>query len=420
MIKSLQPDPSSINGKRFAPIGHWDWATSKLHIDVNTSILWSGWTADTPSSRCSDPCPGGQYQVMGSSPCCWKCVRCPIGYFTNTSGQRECLPCMRGFTSSADSTSCFKLPERYLRWDSVPGLLIIAVCCLGVIATMFVMCVFFKYRNTAVVKASTREYSLVMLVILVCLFCLPLLFIGRPTDLTCKARPVCFGFLMTFWTSLMLTKTNRLLLIFKHKGVAARDNLLTTRLQLIIAVLLTLVVIAITIVWMNSFPPRVHLDYHDADVTVHCGKKTSMLLMITLAYTAVLATTSTYLAYKARNLPENFNETRFIGFSMFTFCVIWLIFVPCYYDSKQENKTVFLCSALLVTGFTALICMFSTRLRTILFHPERNKTQIIRASMFDYTVRRRTNSATARQLRRTSVVTIGTFTMSSALDKTQK
>jgi len=55
--------------------------------------------------------------------------------------------------------------------------------------------------------------------------------------------------------------------------------------------------------------------------------------------------------------------------------------------------------------------MFSIRLRIIFFQPEKNKTEIIRASMFDYTMRMRKGSKAAKNLRRMSVVTVGTFSV---------
>ena len=34
-----------------------------------------------------------------------------------------------------------------------------------------------------------------------------------------------------------------------------------------------------------------------------------------------------------RNVPENFNEAKFIGFSCYTTCVIWLSYLPIWFGS---------------------------------------------------------------------------------------
>ena len=41
-------------------------------------------------------------------------------------------------------------------------------------------------------------------------------------------------------------------------------------------------------------------------------------------------------AVKTRNLPENFNEAKFIGFTMYTTCIIWLAFVPIYFGTGNS------------------------------------------------------------------------------------
>ncbi len=43
-----------------------------------------------------------------------------------------------------------------------------------------------------------------------------------------------------------------------------------------------------------------------------------------------------------RNVPENFNEAKFIGFSCYTICVIWVSYVPIWFGSEiqvQEKVT---------------------------------------------------------------------------------
>lgn len=302
----------------------------------------------------------------------------------------------------------------YLKWNSVACTVILFVSSLGLTCTLFVIAVFCRFRNTAVVKASSREFSILLLCLLVCMFCLPALYIGRPTDLICRVQPFCLGFIITFWTSLMLTKTNRLLMIFNSKSTGHDRKLLDIRLQLFLAVLLTLFLAGLTVVWMIVFPINIHQTFYDTKVLVGCGRNARGLLMLILGYTAVLAMTCTYLAYKAKGLPSNFNETRYIGFTMFTFCVILIVLVPCYYYSDTESKSAFLCFAIDMTGFAILICMFTTKVRIILFQPQKNKSELVRAKMFNYTIKNRRNSSphalhATTFSRRTSVITIGSL-----------
>ena len=52
----------------------------------------------------------------------------------------------------------------------------------------------------------------------------------------------------------------------------------------------------------------------------------------------LLITICTIYAIKTRKVPENFNEAKFIGFTMYTTCIIWLAFVPLYFGTGNSNK----------------------------------------------------------------------------------
>ena len=54
---------------------------------------------------------------------------------------------------------------------------------------------------------------------------------------------------------------------------------------------------------------------------------------MSFAYSAFLVVLCTIYAVKTRKIPENFNEARFIGFTMYSICIIWIAFVPIYFGS---------------------------------------------------------------------------------------
>jgi len=41
-------------------------------------------------------------------------------------------------------------------------------------------------------------------------------------------------------------------------------------------------------------------------------------------------------AVKTHKIPENFNESKHIGFTMYTTCVIWLGFIPIYFGTHNS------------------------------------------------------------------------------------
>ena len=59
-------------------------------------------------------------------------------------------------------------------------------------------------------------------------------------------------------------------------------------------------------------------------------------LLFTQVYNMILISVCTFYAVKTRKVPENFNEAKFIGFTMYTTCVIWLAFIPIYFGTGNS------------------------------------------------------------------------------------
>ena len=63
-------------------------------------------------------------------------------------------------------------------------------------------------------------------------------------------------------------------------------------------------------------------------------------------------------------------EAKFIGFSMYTTCVIWLAFAAVYF--AIDVKVFSLCVATNASAYVVLIFLFFPKLYLIIFKPERN------------------------------------------------
>ena len=81
-------------------------------------------------------------------------------------------------------------------------------------------------------------------------------------------------------------------------------------------------------------PPDVSLDYDDPKRVVLQCKTQNTYVAISLIYNIILVILCTTYAIKTRKIPENFNEARFIGFTMYSICVIWLAFIPIYFGTS--------------------------------------------------------------------------------------
>lgn len=382
-IKNLQQ--FSKEKMKFVEIGIWNGIDGKLSLYNNSQSMWNGWTGEKPTSTCSDPCVAGFYPVQGSVTCCWKCVECEKGFVKSTAGQATCRKCSEGYVSNTQRTSCVKLKSDYLAWGNGEGASAAVLAVIGLIITNSVMAVFYKYRDTAVVKASNRELSFVHLGCIVAIFIQPFVMIGKPTVAGCTVLPLFFGIPFTLCTAVMLLKTDRLLRIFQARSrlTASSSYLISNKMQAIAATIMTSVPVTLTTVWFIVDPPEVVVEVDNSREgwqIFSCGESTELLNIVILVYVLILALLCTYFAFKARKLPENFNEAKFICFAMFAFCVFWLSFFPAFYDSSGSTRNFVFCVGVLSSGYAVLCIMYAPKLRVILFHPESNTTEAFRAT----------------------------------------
>lgn len=84
--------------------------------------------------------------------------------------------------------------------------------------------------------------------------------------------------------------------------------------------------------------------------------------MASLSYNVLLVVFCTYYAFKTRALPDNFNESRYVTFCVYTTLVIWLVFIPSYFTTLRfYQQTIVLSSALLLNATVTLICLFTPK-----------------------------------------------------------
>lgn len=60
-----------------------------------------------------------------------------------------------------------------------------------------------------------------------------------------------------------------------------------------------------------------------------------------LSYNVLLLIASVYCAFKTRKLPDNFSESKFIGFCVYSTVVIWLAFIPAYFTVPSAFYQVY-------------------------------------------------------------------------------
>lgn len=95
------------------------------------------------------------------------------------------------------------------------------------------------------------------------------------------------------------------------------------------------------------------------------------MCVVPLGFDFFLIAMCTLYAIKTRNVPENFNEAKFIGFTMYTTLVIWIAFVAIYL-SNSEHKVTLLSLCISFSALFALFLLFLPKCYIIIFKPEKN------------------------------------------------
>ncbi|KAM8934566.1 metabotropic glutamate receptor 6-like [Pelodytes ibericus] len=361
-------------------IGQW---TEYLRINIE-EMQWSGGQSDIPSSVCSLPChPGERKKMVKGVPCCWHCELCD-GYqyqFDDFS----CQACPFDMRPNINRTACRPTPIVKLEWHSPWAILPLFLSILGILSTLFVVGTLVRFNDTPVVRASGRELSYVLLTGIFLMYAVTFLMMAEPGVAVCALRRLFLGLGMCISYAALLTKTNRIYRIFEQgKRSVSPPCFISPASQLAITFSLICVQLLGTAIWLAVLPPHSVIDYEEqrtpnpelARGVLKCDMS-DLSLVSCLMYSILLMVTCTVYAVKARGVPENFNEAKPIGFTMYTTCIVWLAFVPIFFGTAQSAEKIYIQTTTLTVSMSlsasvSLGMLYVPKVYIIIFHPEQN------------------------------------------------
>ncbi|XP_072455735.1 vomeronasal type-2 receptor 26-like [Notamacropus eugenii] len=347
------------------------------------AINWGWMHSKVPQSVCSDSCGRGYRKTTneGEPVCCFSCSQCPEGEISKRIDADHCEKCPENEYTNKDRDHCFPKVVTFLGLAEPLGVTLTLTALSFALLTALVLWVFVQFRDTPIVKANNRTLSYTLPISLTFCFLCSLLFIGRPTAATCLLRQTTFGVVFTVAVSSILAKTIMVVLAFRATRPGSRIRMwMQLRVSNSVVLICSGIQVILCGIWLGISPPfpDVDPDSEPGHIIILCNEGSDIAFYCVLGYMGFLALGSFTVAFLARNLPDTFNEAKFITFSMLVFCSVWVSFLPIYQSTKGKAMVIVEIFSILASSAGLLGCVFIPKCYVILLKSERNTQEGIK------------------------------------------
>ncbi|KAE8287259.1 hypothetical protein D5F01_LYC15231 [Larimichthys crocea] len=119
------------------------------------NITWLSTTnATIPQSRCSAHCPPGKMKKILNVSCCYSCIQCTEGNYSDAWDLHDCKMCPNGTWSGKGWSQCKPRELSYLKWSDPHPITMMSAAAFGVLLLLAIFVIFMVYRNSPPMKRA--------------------------------------------------------------------------------------------------------------------------------------------------------------------------------------------------------------------------------------------------------------------------
>lgn len=361
----------------FRTVAKWSSESTERLSFSGVPITWN--QDEQPVSTCSRPCVPGEKQV-GQSDCCWACQPCPKGEISNSSIATVCTKCPEDSYANEKQTKCLKIGVDFVKASDSFSIVIMTVCCLGLVAMAAVALLFVYFRDTPLIQDS-RPVLLGLFVLtasLAFIFSMFQVSLYR-YDSACRFLGAFLPYVLLLLGVTLLAKTktcDRLLRMFTSHFKAANQH--CSLIMILASLVLQLLFIGI---WFLTDTPVVQVVKDTEAMHLRqCNTNWSAARFIATGFPLFVLFVATIFAFKERDNRTNHSEAKYMSFCTISLCILLIAFFPTYRFVKGITTTIVIATTSIIGAFAVIGCIILPKVYILIWRPDSNVPEHERSS----------------------------------------